>query len=151
MISDAYRSAVYRAEDQWSALLDRGGRLDFFGTVLDIPLQVRFGDVAAMQAYVDALEEDPPRVRVRKGQTRAHYEPEECVIAIPMESTWAARESVLLHELAHHRAHVVDAHLAHAAPFTRHMLDLVETRLGSAAALVLRTGYVEAGAQVGVA
>lgn len=148
MIRDAQRSAVYRAEDQWSALLDRGGRLDFFGTTLDIPLQLRFGDVAAMQAYVDALEPDAPRVRARAGQTRAHYEPENRVIAIPMDTAWAARESVLLHELAHHRAHVIEAHLAHGAAFTRHMLDLVEVRLGSAAALVLRTGYLEAGAQV---
>jgi putative metallohydrolase (TIGR04338 family) len=148
MIVDAHRSAVYLAEDQWSALLDRGGRLDFFGTALDIPLQLRFGDVAAMQAYVDALETDAPRVRIRKGQTRAHYEPEERVIAIPMESTWAARESVLLHELAHHRAHVRSDHLQHGAPFTSSMLELVELQLGQAAALVLRAGYHGAGAPV---
>jgi putative metallohydrolase (TIGR04338 family) len=148
MSVDAYRSAVYSAEDQWSTLLDRGGRLDFFGTVLDIPMQLRFGALAAMQEYVDALVPDPPRVRVRKGQTRAHYEPEECVIAIPMESTWAARESVLLHETAHHLAFVHDDHVQHGAPFTGHMLQLVEDQLGESAALVLRAGYHESGALV---
>ena len=148
MSVDAYRSAVYSAEDQWSTLLDRGGRLDFFGTVLDIPMQLRFGDLAAMQTYVDALVPDAPRVRVRKGRTRAHYEPEECVIAIPMESTWAARESVLLHETAHHLAFVYDDHVQHGAPFTGHMLQLVEDQLGESAALVLRAGYHESGALV---
>jgi putative metallohydrolase (TIGR04338 family) len=150
MTIDAYRSAVYRAEDQWSALLDRGGRLDFFGTQLDIPMQLRFGDLTAMQKYVDALVPDPPRVRIRKGQTRAHYEPEECVIAIPMEASWAARESVLLHEVAHHLAHVHNDHLQHGVPFTGRMLELVEAQLGGPAALVLRTGYHEAGALVPV-
>jgi putative metallohydrolase (TIGR04338 family) len=150
MSIDVHRSAVYRAEDQWSTLLDRGGRLDFFGTVLDIPMQLRFGDLTSMQTYVDALVPDPPRVRVRKGQTRAHYEPEECVIAIPMESTWAARESVLLHELAHHLAHIHNNHVQHGAPFTGHMLQLVEAQLGEPAALVLRTGYHESGALVPV-
>jgi putative metallohydrolase (TIGR04338 family) len=150
MTIDAYRSAVYRAEDQWSALLDRGGRLDFFGTQLDIPMQLRFGDLTAMQTYVDALVPDPPRVRIRKGQTRAHYEPGECVIAIPMEESWAARESVLLHEVAHHLAHVHNDHLQHGVQFTGRMLELVETQLGEPAALVLRTGYHEAGALVPV-
>jgi putative metallohydrolase (TIGR04338 family) len=148
MSVDAYRSAVYSAEDQWSTLLDRGGRLDFFGTVLDMPMQLRFGDLAAMQTYVNALVPDPPRVRVRKGQTRAHYEPEERVIAIPLESTWAARESVLLHETAHHLAYVHNDHVQHGAPFTGHMLQLVEHQLGQSAALVLRAGYHESGALV---
>lgn len=150
MSADAHRSAVYRAEDQWSALLDRGGRLDFFGTQLDIPLQLRFGDLAAMQKYVDALVPDPPRVRIRKGQTRAHYEPDERVIAIPMESNWAARESVLLHETAHHLAFVHNDHMQHGAPFTGHMLQLVQAQLGEPAALVLRAGYHESGALVPV-
>ena len=150
MSVDAYRSAVYSAEDQWSTLLDRGGRLDFFGTVLDMPMQLRFGDLAAMQTYVDALVPDPPRVRVRKGQTRAHYEPEDRVIAIPMESTWAARESVLLHETAHHLAYVHNDHMQHGAPFTGHMLQLVQYQLGQSAALALRAGYHESGALVPV-
>lgn len=148
MTTDVHRSAVYSAEDQWSALMDRGGRIDFFGTTLDIPMQLRFGDVAAMQAYVDSLHEDAPRVRIRKGQSRAHYEPRELVIAIPMESGWAARESVLLHELAHHRAYQDSGELTHGSSFTLHMLGLVDQRLGSAAALILRTGYFEAGASV---
>lgn len=150
MSIDVHRSAVYRAEDQWSTLLDRGGRLDFFGAVLDIPMQLRFGDLTSMQSYVDALVPDPPRVRIRKGQTRAHYEPEDCVIAIPMESTWAARESVLLHELAHHLAHIHNNHVQHGALFTGHMLQLVEAQLGEPAALVLRAGYHESGALVPV-
>ena len=33
--------ALYAAEDQWSAVLDRGGVVDFFGSRLDVPLQRR--------------------------------------------------------------------------------------------------------------
>ncbi|HAN71376.1 MAG TPA: TIGR04338 family metallohydrolase, partial [Actinobacteria bacterium] len=38
-------NAVYAAEDQWSAVLDRGGVVDFFGSRIDVPMQRRFGDV----------------------------------------------------------------------------------------------------------
>ena len=46
---DVHRSAVYRAEDQWSATLDRGGVVDFFGSVIDVPEQLRFGALEAVQ------------------------------------------------------------------------------------------------------
>jgi putative metallohydrolase (TIGR04338 family) len=49
------RSAVYSAEDQWSAVLDRGGVVDFFGSRIDVPQQRRFGDLASVRRYVDAV------------------------------------------------------------------------------------------------
>ena len=141
---DGDRAAVYAAEDQWSSTLDRGGRVDFFGSTFDLSPQVRFGSLAAMAAYVDRLvvETDcaPVVVRHRRGSTKAHYAAG--IIAIPADAQWACRESVLLHEFAHHR---VGAEHGHDAAFRRGMLDLVELRLGPAAALLLRTGYAEQG------
>jgi len=102
---DTDRAAVYAAEDQWSAAIDRGGVIDFFGSRLQLPVQTRFGSLPAVQQYVENLVTmypgiAPVSVRHRRGDTRAHYS--NGVIAIPMAATWACRESVLLHEFAHH-------------------------------------------------
>ena len=82
---------MYRAEDQWSATLDRGGVVDFFGSVIDVPEQLRFGALEAVQTYVDDvvahLEVPPVRVRHRRAGTRAHYSQGE--IAIPTTHGWA--------------------------------------------------------------
>ena len=108
-------SALYAAEDQWSAVLDRGGQVDFFGSRIDVPMQRRFGDIASVRAYVDRVLElpavragypsaGPVQVRERSGQRRAHYEPGTATIAVPMRDLWGGREAVVLHELAHHLA-----------------------------------------------
>ena len=139
---DRERAAVYAAEDQWSAALDRGGEIDFFGSHLVLPVQLRFGDLAAMQVFVDAqCATDPAlgqvRVRARRGQARAHYA--DGVIAIPMETGWACRESVLLHELAHHAAR--GAPPPHGPAYRLAMLDLVQRSQGEESSLLLRTCY----------
>lgn len=154
---DPGRAAVYSAEDQWSALLNRGGRVDFHGSALFVREQLRFGDLAAMQAYADrvlglhAVALRWPRcgavtVRTRRGVTKAHYEPEEAVIAIPLTVGWAARESVLLHELAHHVS--FDASHPHGPGFTAAMCFLAAEAISPEAALLLRAGYDSAGVAV---
>lgn len=144
---DTDRARVYAAEDQWSSTLDRGGRLEFLGSTVDVPVQVRFGDLAAMQAYVDRLVErhgtSGVRVRHRRGHAKAHYEDGE--IAIPSDAGWACRESVLLHEFAHHLAGVEQRH---SVSYRSCMLTLVEAELGITAALVLRVGYEAQGLAV---
>jgi putative metallohydrolase (TIGR04338 family) len=151
------RSAVYSAEDQWSAVLDRGGVVDFFGSRIDVPQQRRFGDLASVRRYVDAVlalpsvQEQwmpgPVAVRERAGQTKAHYESGTATIAVPLKSRWAARESVLLHELAHHLGGSVDGDW-HGPAYRRTMVELVAIVLGEAAALLLRAGYEESGVTV---
>ena len=141
-MTDRDRAAVYAAEDQWSAALDRGGPMDFFGSHLILPVQLRFGDLAAMQAYIDARcaergETGAVRVRPRRGQAMAHYA--DGVIAIPMEAGWACRESILLHEFAHHVARG-DGPL-HGTVFRGSMLEVVAQAQGAESALVLRTCY----------
>jgi putative metallohydrolase (TIGR04338 family) len=140
---DTHRSSVYSAEDQWSALLDRGGRVDFFGSTIDVPMQLRFGSLDDVITYATKVTSargiTPVEVRHRKGGTRAHYS--NGVIAIPTNQSWAMRESVVLHEIAHHACvHTYDSAL-HDRYFTSTMLDLVETTLGSPVALLLRAGY----------
>jgi len=86
-------------------------------------------------------------VRARAGQARAHYEPQTATIAIPMDARWAAREAVVLHELAHHVA-VHDTDAWHSTSYAAAMLVMTHAVLGPEATLVLRAGYEDAGISV---
>ncbi|HEV8025684.1 MAG TPA: TIGR04338 family metallohydrolase [Candidatus Nanopelagicales bacterium] len=147
-MTDRHRQAVYRAEDQWSSLIDRGGSVDFFGSTLQAPVQLRFGRLEEVITYVDRACTDygitPPSVRHRKGGTRAHYSAG--VIAIPTNEAWAMRESVVLHEIGHHICVTSGGSTEHDEQFTAAMLVLVRERLGHEAELLLRTGYAACGA-----
>lgn len=155
-------SAVYGAEHQWSAVLDRGGVVDFHGSHLYVPMQKRFGDILSVQSYVDAVltldvirdkypNASAVRVRERRGQSKAHYEPSTATVAIPMRNMTYGRESTVLHELAHHLS--VSEGLPttptgmrwHGAEFRGAMLFLVSVVLGEPAALLLRAGYHASG------
>ncbi len=120
-------------------------------------MQRRFGDLDSVRRYLDAVlalpavqerwSPDPVVVRERAGQSKAHYEPGSHTIAVPMKSMWAARESVLLHEVAHHLRESSDEDW-HGPAFRRTMCALVAVVLGDAAALLLRAGYEESGVRV---
>ncbi|MGB5148568.1 MAG: TIGR04338 family metallohydrolase [Mycobacterium sp.] len=118
---DTQRAKVYAAEDFVRTLFDRAaqhgtGAIDFFGTALTLPPEARFGSVDAVRRYVDdvlalpAVRDRWPgagkvAVRSRRGLTAAHYESTPATIAVPDRSTsWALRELVVLHEIAHHLA-----------------------------------------------
>ena len=145
---------MYAAEDQWSEALNRGGKVDFHGSIIEVPVQRRFGELEAIATYVDWVVSHPRvieafgvvapvSVRARKGQLKAHYEAEAQVIAIPLDTAWAARESVVLHELTHHivmSSYGTDDP-AHGPRFTASMCTLVECTLGPEAALLLRATY----------
>ncbi|WP_075909067.1 MULTISPECIES: TIGR04338 family metallohydrolase [Mycobacterium] len=155
-------SAVYGAENQWSAVLDRGGLVNFHGSQIYIPLQKRFADIPSVQRYVDAVlafdaiheaypNAGPVRVRERRGQNKAHYEPSTATVAIPMQNRAFSRESTVLHELAHHLS-VSEGLPAtpsgtrwHGMEFREAMLFLVSNVLGEPAALLLRAGYHSSG------
>lgn len=139
-MTDYQRSACYSAEDQWAAAVDRGGVMDFHGSRLVLPVQRNFTALSDVNDYVMSVcsrnAMTPPLVRHRQGGGRAHYE-QQGVIAIPTDQPWAMRESVVLHELAHHKAVGMD----HGPLFTEAMLALVASELGPEAELVLRTAY----------
>jgi len=159
---DQHRSAVYAAEEQWGRQLARGGTVDFFGSPLQVPQERRFADIGAVQRYVDAVLgligvvtrwPGVPRVRVREraGNGRAHYS--EGVIALPLQGLvgerWAARESVVLHELTHHLvAHSHHGVAAHGPEFCGDEVLLVEIALGPEAALLLRAAFDGSGIPV---
>jgi putative metallohydrolase (TIGR04338 family) len=149
---DTQRSRVYAAEDAWALRLDaarRGARKAVVGgSTLTFPAELRFGTLATAQRYADHQVEGlpPVRLRERKGQTAAHYEPPGD-IALPFPvygEPWALRETVLLHELAHHLAfHTLGGVVDHGPSYTACMLDLVARAMGEEAAFALRVDYGE--------
>ena len=163
---DAQRARVYRAEDAWADRLDaarRGAVLaQVGGSALVLPGERRFGTLEAVADYcarVLALPEvvgvaghlDPPRLRERRGARSAHWEPPG-VVALPVPQRgepWALRESVVLHELAHHVGELSGLSRGHRPPFPAVALLLVRAVLGDEAALVLRVHYGQERVEVG--
>ncbi len=154
---DTDRQRVYSVEDSWAHALDRGGSLDFFGSSFSLARQRILGDLSALQRTAsDWLASAECRtwypecgelhVRARKGQAKAHYE-STGVIAIPVQSAWACRESVLAHEVAHHLSW--GSKLApHDWHFRLAMTRVAEIAFGPEASLLLRAGYDGAGLAV---
>jgi putative metallohydrolase (TIGR04338 family) len=163
---DAQRSRVYRAEDDWAARLDaarQGAALaSVGGSNLLLPSELRFGTLVAAATYADHVLGLPevvavagalasPELRPRRGQRAAHWEVPG-VIALPVPphgEPWALRESVLLHELAHHVGETTGRTTGHRAPFPAMVLLLVQAALGEEAAFALRVAYGESDVEVG--
>ena len=154
---DSQRARVYAAEEAWALRLDAarlGARRSVVaGSSLTLPPELRFGSREDAQAYADhhAGGLPPVTLRRRKGQAAAHYEaPGEIALPLPRYGEpWALRETVLLHELAHH----VDFHrhgtTDHGPSYTACMLELVARALGEEAAFALRVEYGEHRCQTG--
>jgi len=149
VVIDRDRSRVYAAEEQWSAVLDRGGAVNFFGSRLHVAPQLRFADLVSVQKYVDrvlalldvqSFDPKPVHVRRRHGGTRAHYA--DGVIAIPIQELWSGRESVVLHELAHHL--VWQKETTHGETFRSTMIALVQCVQSAESGLILSSAYEEA-------
>jgi putative metallohydrolase (TIGR04338 family) len=158
---DTQRAKVYAAEEFVRTLFDRasehGNRaIEFFGTQLTLPPEGRFASAAAVQRYVDDVLAHPAvrqrwpsagqlAVRARRGTTAAHYEltGEGATIAVPDRlGTWALRELVVLHELAHHLS---DSQPPHGPQFVAAFCELAEVVMGPEVAHVLRVVYAKEG------
>jgi putative metallohydrolase (TIGR04338 family) len=152
---DTQRAKVYAAEEFVRTLFDRaaehGNRVvDFFGTQLTLPPEGRFASVAAVQRYVDDVlahvgADRRVTVRARRGATAAHYErsDEGAIIAVPDRlRTWALRELVVLHEIAHHLS---DAEPPHGPEFVATFCELADAVMGPEVAHVLRVLYAKEG------
>jgi putative metallohydrolase (TIGR04338 family) len=164
---DSQRAKVYAAEQFVRTLFDRaaehGSRsIDFFGTQLTLPPEGRFASVASVKTYVDmvlnhpAVRErwptgEPLGVRARRGATAAHYErshdspagDENATIAVPDRvGTWALRELVVLHEIAHH---LCLAEPAHGPLFVATFCELAGVVMGPEVGHVLRVVYLKEG------
>lgn len=130
---------------------ERGDRaVEFFGTQLTLPPEGRFASVESVQRYVDDVltrlgEDRPLAVRARRGVRAAHYEltGDEAAIAVPARgSTWALRELVVLHEIAHH---LCDCDPPHGPEFVAAFCELATTVMGPEAGHVLRVVYAKEG------
>ncbi len=150
---DVQRSKVYAAEGAWELQLDaarRGARrATVGGSSVLLPAELLFGTLESAQEYADStVSAYPPVVlRRRKGHSQAHWEPPG-VIALPVPEhgqPWALRESVLLHELAHHVAFHRHGVVDHGPSYRACMLELVGQALGPEAVLALRVAYGEHG------
>jgi putative metallohydrolase (TIGR04338 family) len=158
---DTQRAKVYAAEEFARTLFDRaaehGNRvIEFFGTQLTLPPEGRFASAQSVQRYVDDVLGHPAvrarwptagvlTVRPRRGATAAHYERTEdgATIAVPdRRSTWALRELVVLHEIAHH---MCDAEPPHGPEFVATFCELAEAVMGPEVAHVLRVVYAKEG------
>ncbi len=154
---DTQRAKVYAAEEFVRTLFDRAaqhgtGAIDFFGTALTLPPEARFGSVESVRRYVtDVLDMPavrerwpgaaPLEVRSRRGETAAHYE--SGTIAVPdRHGTWALRELVVLHEMAHH---LTAAGAPHGVEFVATMTELAGSVMGPEARHVLRVIYSKEG------
>ncbi len=163
---DVQRARVYRAEDAWAARLDAARlgapRATLGGSSVLLPAERRFGrleEAASYAARVLALDDvlkafgaiEPPVLRARAGLRAAHWEPPG-VIALPVPvhgEPWALRESVLLHELAHHVGETTGRSDRHHAPYPAVLLRLVAAALGPEAALALQIAYGQERVAVG--
>jgi putative metallohydrolase (TIGR04338 family) len=163
---DAQRTRVYRAEDAWAARLDaaRQGAVlaTIGGSALVLPAERRLGSLEAAGDYTARVlalpavreafgEVDPPALRLRRGGRAAHWQPPGTIALHlpPHGEPWALRETVLLHELAHHLGETSGRAAGHRAPFPAVVLLLVDAVLGAEAELVLRMAYGEQRVEVG--
>lgn len=122
-------NAVYTAEDRLARWFELG-TVTVFGSRWALEPEVLFARVEDVQHYADrvlahlalqgwrvagshpdstAAPLPPVLVRERRGDRKAHYEQGKHTIAMPAhgraqtsDAGWALRESVVLHELAHH-------------------------------------------------
>jgi len=132
------------------------GIVEFFGANITLPPEARFASVDSVQRYVDDVLGLPSvrarwpgaealAVRARRGITAAHYEYDGhlATIAVPdRRSTWALRELVVLHEIAHH---VCRAEPPHGPEFVAAFCELTDAVMGAEVAHVLRVVYAKEG------
>jgi putative metallohydrolase (TIGR04338 family) len=158
---DTQRAKVYAAETFVRTLFDRAAEranpvVEFFGTALTLPPEARFGSADDVQRYLDRVlalpavrqrwpEPGPVGVRARRGVRAAHYEragTDACIAVPEQRSTWALRELVVLHELAHHLS---TAEPAHGPEFVTTLCELADAVMGPEVGHVLRVVYAQEG------
>lgn len=144
---DRSRGAVYVAEDRVAAAMDGPFRVvQLDGVRLQLPAAVRFGTLEAMQRYADAVLGHSAttsrypgrgglRVVPKRGFRSATYS--NGVVHVPIadrRGRWALRDTVLLHEIAHHLA----PGDGHGRDFRTALVYLYDTQLGHGPAQLLR-------------
>ena len=161
---DTQRGRLYQAQQQVQQIFDRSAEfpiVQIAGSSLAVPPERKFGDIASVQGYVDALlalnwlrtrwpaAKTPIAVRERRGQAQAHYERSPPTIALPPvqgRAAWAMRELVVLHEVSHHLAPAEEA--AHGPTFAGLLVELLGELIGPEAGLLMQVALADHGIAV---
>jgi putative metallohydrolase (TIGR04338 family) len=162
---DNQKTKVYKAEDLVMDVLATVAKtdartFDFYGSHLVLPDERKFGDIDGVQRYVDQVlalnwvrstwptsAVQPVKVRARQGDTGAHYRLG--VISVPDHGqgiSWAMREMIVLHELAHHFARGGESH---GVQFVSTYLHLVKELVGDEVGLLLTDAFAQYGVAFG--
>jgi putative metallohydrolase (TIGR04338 family) len=144
---DRSRGAVYQAEDSVASVMRRPHRAVRVGSsVVTLPEEVRFGSLAAIQGFVDAVlaeatacgqfpDRGPVVVEVRRGFRMATYSQGRIHIpAADPRGRWALTRSVVLHEVAHHLSGVP----GHGSSFRATLVTLYARHISPGASELLR-------------
>lgn len=164
-LRDYQRSRVYEAEHLIHRIVDRSVDypvVEVAGSRLTLPVERRFASIADVQRYVDkVLALDwvrgewqraavPVIVAERVGTKKAEYKRFASVMEVPVRgprSTWALRELVILHELAHHLAEGIE--IAHGPSFVDRLIALFGGIIGPEVAFLARVTMLDVGVRVG--
>lgn len=156
MTRDSERRLTYDAERVVERLCKReGGTATLHGTTLTLPQERKFGDVASVQRYVDALlalnwvraaypvAAQPITVREKRSPKNAHYSPRDRSINLNFtnDGVWMLRELTVLHEVAHHLTR--NAAMGHGPEFRTAFCHLVGEVIGPEVEWVLRTAFAD--------
>lgn len=162
-MTDTPKTITYSVESSVQAMLDFDAPVSFYGSTLTLPVERRFADIPSLQRYVDlvlshpgviaAFDRDTPfpsvTVTASRTQRKAVYVPARRQIRIPVLQTWALREFIVLHELAHHVDSILNPFLAattdHGQTFRDAYLTLLHTVMAPEVALLMQIGYSERG------
>ena len=145
-------NAVYGAEFLLRDVLDVAsegdGTYEFRGMHLTMPVEYKFGELDHIQRYVNAVinggilstGSNHSTVRVVEGSAnlrkKAYYRTGRNQIVLPQrdKGSWAWREVVVLHEIAHH---LTPGH-EHDEVFASCLAELLEQQIGPEAGLIYR-------------
>lgn len=145
---------VYAAEDLAIRLIERGGAVNFHGSVLDLsncrPMRFKPANLVIMQGMVDGLYAQhraastplsPPKVTINKRAfKKANYKRWQHQIMFPggQGAEWAWNQMILLHEVAHACSGIGhDERSSHGKQWRKTYAALVSQAVGPEAGLIL--------------
>ena len=138
---------VYDAEFSFRRILENQYEvplLKIAGSTVRVSRERKFGDIESAQNYCNLMTKkfNLSPVEVVKGSSDGRYATMGGgVMTLP---PFALRESVVLHELAHHYSTVS----GHGEMFTAKFVELVHYAMGAEAAFILRVSFYEMGVKV---
>ena len=145
-------NAVYGAEfflrDALDAAGEGDGTFEYRGMHLTMPTEYKFGELDHIQRYANWVIQvwnkqhgtDHLAVWVKEGRPnlrkKAYYRTGQGDIVLPKrdKGSWAWRETVVLHEIAHH----LTPHHGHDEVFASCLAHLLEEHIGPEAGLIYR-------------